>query len=76
MAHLYGPQARVEKRFSDGYNRRPFDERKDVYRLAIDLIRGRRPNLRVTLCQEENGMYDAVKGASLLARCNCMVGLW
>ena len=76
MSRLYGLQAEVVKGFSDNYYRRPFEERKEIYRVVVDLVKGRRPKMRVTLCQEERAMYDAVKGSSLPGRCNCMVGRW
>lgn len=47
-----------------------------IYAFAVSLFIERRPDLRVTLCQDEDKMYSAVHGFSTPARCNCMVARW
>lgn len=69
-------QARLEKGFSDNYYRFPFEERKELYSHAVSLIKERRPELRVTLCQKEDKMYEEVDGVNTPSKCNCMVANW
>ena len=76
--HLYGqtPSTRSRARFADGYFRFPFEDRKEIYRHVVSLVKQRRPNLSVTLCQEEQKMYEAVPGGNIPDTCNCRVARW
>lgn len=76
IRHLYSYTTQLEKGFSDNYYRLPFETRRAIYLHVVDLIKKRRPDLRITLCQEASDMYREVNGVSLPSRCNCMVANW
>ena len=76
IMHLYNDNTQLEKGFSDNYYRLPFEIRKAIYQHVAALIKKRRPDLRITLCQETSDVYREVNGVSLPSRCNCMVANW
>ncbi len=76
MQYLYGPDMQRAGSFSDGYERLPFEARKALYAHTFARLRSALPNIRVSLCQEEERMYQVVPGVSRPGRCNCMVGQW
>lgn len=78
IRYLYGRDTwqHLEKSFNDNYYRLPFEQRKELYSHVVSLIKKCRPQLRVTLCQEEVEMYKQVPGVDVPNRCNCMVAEW
>ncbi len=58
---------------SDGRARYSFEQRVEIYRHLIDIIRNHQPTLHIALCLEEHSMFDALQLTSAIGKCNCVL---
>ena len=57
----------------DGRLRYPPPLRTDLYRHMIGIIRGRAPDLDISLCLEEEQVFGALGLGGAIGRCNCVL---
>ena len=60
-------------RSADGRWRYPLDQRIEIYRHLIDIIRGHRSTPPIALCLEERPIFEALHLESALGKCNCVL---
>ncbi|MHC4295035.1 MAG: SPL family radical SAM protein [Planctomycetota bacterium] len=57
----------------DGRHRYPFDQRIEIYRHLINVIREHESAPPIALCLEEQPMFEALELTSALGKCNCVL---